>query len=157
VPLSLALALLILTACARGGSELYGWYALQSGMQLSGEKGTGPQGQTVFALLYTITPGQDRAIERQMPIPGLQGRPSLRLWAKATRVLHLAFVLVDDQGQEHECARTLVPGDWRELNFDDFRPPVGGWVQIVTVRLVDRTGGLGGQGPVSLKLVGLPQ
>jgi|GEM_PF-3232689 len=154
--LSLALGLLTLTACARGSSELHGWRAMQSGMELSEEKGTGPQGQTVVALLYTIVPGQDYAIAHQMPIQGLQGRPSLRLVAKATRVLHLAFVLVDDKGQEHECARTLLPGNWRELSFDDFQPSAEDWARIKAIRFEDRTGGLGGQGPVSMKLVGLP-
>lgn len=144
------------TACARGGSELNGWHALQPGMELSTEPKAGPHGEAVFALLYTIVSGQDYAIERRMPIQGLQGRPGLRLWAKATRVLHLAVVLVDDAGQEHECALTLVPGDWRELGFYDFQPEVDTWAQIVAVRFVDRTGRLGGQGPVSLKLVGLP-
>jgi len=135
---------------------LYGWKAVQRCVELSSEEGAGPEGETVLALLYTVAPGQDYAIERPMPIPRLQGRPVLRLMAKATRVLHLAVVLVDGQGQEHECARTLVPGNWRELNFGDFQPPVDDWAQITLVSVMDRTGGLGGQGPVSLKLVGLP-
>jgi hypothetical protein len=33
---------------------------------------------------------------------------------------------------------------------------VDDWEHVAVVRLVDRTGGLGGQGPVSLKLVDLP-
>lgn len=156
VRLALVVAMVALTACARGGSQLHGWSALQQGMELSSEVGAGPQGQTVLGLLYTIVPGQDYAIERRMPIDGLHGKPSLRLLANATRVLHLALVLVDDEGFEHESARTLSPGNWRELHYDMFQPPVDDWGQIVTVRLVDRTGGLGGQGPVSLKVVGLP-
>jgi len=156
VCLSLAAVLLTGTACLRGGSEVYGWRALQTGMELSSEEGAGPQGQSVLALLYTIVTGQDYAIERRVPVEGLEGQPSLRLMAKATRVLHLAVVLVDDKGREHECARTLLPGDWHELNYNAFQPPVHDWAQIVSIRFVDRTGGLGGQGPVSLKLVGLP-
>jgi len=155
--LSLLLMPLVMLSCARGQSKLDGWCAMQPGMELSYEKDAGPRGEDVFALLYTIIPGQDYAIEHRMPIQGLEGRPSLHLQAKATRILHLAFVLVDSEGQEHECARTLLPGNWRELQFDDFRPPVEDWAQIVTVRFVDRSGGLGGQGPVSLKLIGLPQ
>ena len=150
------LVLLTVTACVRGGSQVYGWHALETGMELSSEEGAGPQGQRVLGLLYTIVAGQDYAIERRMPVEGLQGQPSLRLMAKATRVLHLAVVLVDDKGREHECARTLLPGDWRELNYNAFQLPVHDWAQIVSIRFVDRTGGLGGQGPVSLKLVGLP-
>jgi hypothetical protein len=154
--LLLFLTLLTLSACAGGTSELNGWRGLQPGMELSLERGAGPRGETVFALLYTVAPGQDYAVERRMPIPGLVGKPELRLLARATRVLHLAFVLVDQAGQEHECALTLLPGDWRKLNYNDFQPPVGDWSQVAAVRLVDRTGGLGSQGPVSLKLVGLP-
>jgi len=153
--LACGVILLALTACGRGSGELYGWKAVQPGVELSSEEGAGPEGETVLALLYTVAPGQDYAIERPMPIPGLQGRPVLRLMAKATRVLHLAIVLVDGQGQEHECARTLVPGDWRELTLSAFAA-VDDWAQVAILRLVDRTGGLGGQGPVSLKLVGLP-
>jgi hypothetical protein len=154
--LTLSVAALALTACARASNEFGGWRALQPGMELSGAERAGPQGQTGLALLYTVVPGQDYAIESRLPIGGLEGPPSLRLMAKATRVLHLAVVLVDDDGSQHECARTLLPGDWRELNCDAFQPPVGGWAQITTMRFVDRTGELGGQGPVSLKLVGLP-
>ncbi len=153
--LACGVILLALTACGRGSGELYGWKAVQPGVELSSEEGAGPEGETVLALLYTVAPGQDYAIERPMPIPGLQGRPVLRLMAKATRVLHLAIVLVDGQGQEHECAHTLVPGDWRDLTLSAFAA-IDDWAQVAILRLVDRTGGLGGQGPVSLKLVGLP-
>lgn len=150
------MAVLALTACARGSNEFGGWRALQPGMELSGAERGGPQGQPALALLYTVAAGQDYAIERRLPIGGLEGRPVLRLMSKATRVLHLVVVLVDDDGNQHECARTLLPGDWRELNCDAFQPPVDDWAQIATIRFVDRTGGLGGQGPVSLRLVGLP-
>ena len=148
------LCLWALAACARGGSELHGWRAMQPEMELSWEDGAGPQGQDAFALLYTIATGQNYAIERAMPVRGLQGQLRLRLWARATRVVYLAIVLVDDHGLEYECTRTLLAGKWRELTFDDFRPPIQDWDQVVTVRLVDRLGSLGGQGPVSLKLVG---
>lgn len=154
--LTLAVAVLSLAACARGSSEVGGWSALRPGMELSSAEGAGPQGQPALALLYTIVTGQEYAIERYRRIGGLEGQPSLRLKAKATRALHLVVVLVDDGGIQHECARTLLPGDWRELNCDAFQPPVGDWAQITTMRLVDRTGVLGGQGPVSLRLVGLP-
>ena len=148
------LCLWALAACARGGSELHDWHALQPEMELSWEDGTGPEGQDAFALLYTVATGQDYAIERAMPVRGLQGQSGLRIWAKATRVVYLAVVLVDDHGLEHECTRTLLAGRWRELRFDDFRPRIQDWDQVVTVRLVDRLGSLGGQGPVSLKLAG---
>lgn len=147
---------LMLIACARGVQELHGWHALQQGTELTAELGAGPHGEDVLALLHTVTTGSDYAIERQLPEGVLQGKPSLLLWARATRVLHLAVVLVDDNGAEHECALTLLPGSWQELIYDGFEPPVGDWGQIVRIRVEDRTGGLGGQGPVSLKLVGLP-
>ena len=150
-------ASLALGACARGGRELNGWRALQPGMELSVERGAGPRGEDVLALLYTIVTGQDYAVERRLPAQGLQGPVELRLSARATRVLHLACVVVDTAGVEHEAALTLLPGDWRELRFRDLQPPIGDWAQGEALRLVDRTGGLGGQGPVSLKLVGMPQ
>jgi hypothetical protein len=143
-------------ACVRGTTQLRGWEATQPGMELSIEEHAGPHGEAVLALLYTVVTGKDYAIERRLPIDGLQGPPDLRLTARATRVLHLAAVLVDAPGTEHECALTLVPGEWRELRFDCFQPPVDDWTQISLLRLVDHTGELGGQGPVSLKLVGLP-
>lgn len=153
---SALLGLLAFTACARGQIEVSGWHVMQPGMEMSIDEGAGPQGEPVLALLYTIHTGQDYAIQRSMPVPGLEGEPRLYLWGRATRVLHLAVVLVDRDGREYECADTLVPGRWQELRFDEFRPSVGDWTQISIVRLVDRTGGLGGQGPVSLKLVGVP-
>jgi hypothetical protein len=148
--------LLASMACARGSSQVRGWTATQPGMELRIEERAGPRGEPTLALLYTIVTGTDYAIERRTPIQGREGRPHLRLMAKATRVVHLAVVLVDKQGTEHESARTLVPGEWRELSFGDFQPPVDDWGYVAVVRLVDRTGGLGGQGPVSLKLVDLP-
>jgi hypothetical protein len=125
-------------------------------MELSSAEHPGPQGEPALALLYTIVTGQEYAVERRLPTGGLEGRLSLPLMAKATRVLHLVVVLLDDDDNQHECARTLLPGGWRELNCDTFQPPVGDWAQITTMRLVDRTGVLGGQGPVSLRVVGLP-
>ena len=154
--LAAAVILLALTACRQGSSELRGWRAVNPGVDLSVEKDPGPEDQEVLALLYTIATGQDDVIERAMPGDGWQGIPALRLWAKTTRVLHLAVVLVDEQGQEHESARTLNPGDWKILDFDGFDPPLEDWEQVAVIRFVDRTGGLGGQGPVSLKLSGLP-
>jgi hypothetical protein len=71
-------------------------------------------------------------------------------------VLHLAVVLVDATGLEHEAARTLASGAWRDLRFDEFCPPLEDGADVRAIRIVDRTGTLGGQGPVSLKLVGLP-
>lgn len=150
------LGLVVLTACARGHAEVSGWRVMQSAMEMSIEEDAGPQGEPVLALLYTIRTGQDYAIQRGMPMPELEGKPALQLWGKATRVLHLALVLVDHDGREYECADTLVPGRWQELRFEEFSPSIGDWSQVSIVRLVDRTGGLGGQGPVSLKLVGLP-
>jgi hypothetical protein len=154
--LLLVSASLALGACARGGPEQNGWQALRPGMELSVERGAGPRGEDVLALLYTIVTGQDYAVERRLPAQGLQGPVELRLSARATRVLHLACVVVDRAGVEHEAALTLLPGDWRELCFRDLQPPIDDWAQAQTLRLVDRTGGLGGQGPVSLKLVGMP-
>ena len=144
-----------LTGCARGGSELHGWRTMQAGMELSWEQGAGPQGEGAFVLLYTVATGQDYAIQRHVPVESLQGPPNVRLWARATRILYLSFVLVDENGHEHQCARTLSTGKWRELNFDDFQPLIQDWSQVATLRLVDRIGSLGGQGPVSLKLAGL--
>jgi len=125
-------------------------------MELSLEPDGGPQGEPAMALLYTIVTGQDCAIERHVPGIDLEELPPLTLQARATRVLHLALVLVDAQGNSYECARTLRPGDWRSLEFGRFMPPAPDWGEVRLMRLEDRTGGLGGQGPVSLKLVGLP-
>jgi hypothetical protein len=122
-------------------------------MELRWEQGAGPEGQPAFALLYTIVTGQDYAIERSEPCPALPEEAPLRIWAKATRVLYLTLVLVDENGAEHSCARTLLPGKWRQLDFDALEPPVDDGTRSGTLRLVDRTGSLGGQGPVSLKLV----
>lgn len=157
VLLALLPALLSFVACARGSREWNGWVALEPSIELRSEPGGGPGGESALALLYALVPGAEYGIERQMPIAGLQGRPSLRLMARATRVLYVAVVLVDDQGLEHECARYLQPGEWRTLDFDTFEPPVADWSRITAIRFVDRTGLLIGQGTVSLKLVGLPQ
>jgi hypothetical protein len=143
-------------ACSKGESQLRGWHALQPGMEMRLESQAGPADETALALLYTITSGRDYAIERSLAGTGLSGRPELLLQAKATRVLHLALVLVDLAGQEHVCVRTLAPNGWRELQFTDWLPTIEDWASVQSMRLVDRTGGLGGQGPVSLKLVGLP-
>jgi len=154
--LLVALLALLLAACGHAASEASGWRALQSGMELSVETRGGPRGQDVLSLLYTIpVAGGDYAIERRMPVEGWQGRPALAVLASSTRVLFVAVVLVDREGREYECARTLLPAGWRELQFD-FQPGIDDWADVVTVRFVDRTGGLGGQGPVSLKLIGLP-
>jgi len=144
-------------ACAKGSATLDGWRALQPGMELKHERGIGPSGETAFCLLYTITPGENYAIEHTATLAQLKGAPVLRLHARATRVLHLAVVLNDRSGQAHESAQTLLPGTWRELVFDDFQPDLSDWSSVASVQFVDRTGGLGGQGPVSLKLLGLPQ
>lgn len=149
--------LLSLVACTTGSNELDGWTALQPGMELRSEPGRGPQGEPVLALMYSIVPRTEYGIERQMPIPGLEGRPSLRLMARATRVLYLAVVLLDSEGREHECANLLQPGEWRTLEFDAFKPAVDDWSQVTAIRFMDRTGLLIGQGSVSLKLVGLPR
>jgi hypothetical protein len=155
--LGLMFMLLGLVACAKGSSQLNGWSALQPGMELWSEPGRGPHGEPVMALLYALVPGNEYGIERQMPIPGLQGRPSLQLMAKATRVLYLAVVLLDSEGNEHKSAALLQPGDWRALEFDAFQPAVADWSEIMAVRFMDYTAVLIGQGSVSLKLVGLPQ
>ena len=154
--LSAAVVLALLAACSRGSTELLGWRATRPGMELSLEPNGGPQGEPAIALLYTIVTGQDYAIERDVSGTRLEQRPGLTLHARATRVLHLALVLVDAQGNPYECARTLRPGDWRALEFGPFLPPAPDWGEVRLIRLEDRTGGLGGQGPVSLKLVGLP-
>jgi hypothetical protein len=153
----LAVLLLSLAGCAKGSSELDGWTVLQPGMELWSEPGRGPRGEPVFALLYTLVPGTEYGIERSMPIPGLAGRPSLQLMAKATRVLYLAVVLLDIEGHEHKCATLLQPAEWRTLEFDAFQPAVADWSQITAIRFMDYTALLIGQGSVSLKVVGLPQ
>jgi hypothetical protein len=155
--LCLTFMLFSLVACARGSSQLDGWNALQPGMELRSEPDRGPNGEPVLALLYALVPGTEYGIERQMPIPGLEGRPSLRLMAKSTRVLYVAVVLLDSEGHEHKCASLLQPGEWRTLDFDTFEPAVADWSQITAVRFMDYTALLIGQGSVSLKLVGLPQ
>jgi hypothetical protein len=155
--LCVTLILSSIVACARGSTQLNGWNALQPDMELRPEPGRGPNGEPVLALLYALVPGTEYGIERQMPIPGLEGRPSLRLMAKASRVLYLAVVLLDSEGQEHKGTTVLEPGDWRTLEFDTFEPGVTDWSQISAVRFMDYTGLLIGQGSVSLKLVGLPQ
>lgn len=157
VALCVTLVLFSLGACARGGSELDGWTVLQPGMELRSEPGRGPQGEPVLALLYALVPGTEYGIERQMPIAGLEGRPSLKLMARTNRVLYVAVVLVDAEGRDYECGRDIQPGEWRTLDFVAFEPAVGDWSQIKAVRFIDRTGLLIGQGPVSLKLVGLPR
>ena len=150
-----ALLLLALVSCRQASSELYGWRARTPGVELYSEKEPGPGGQPVLGLLYTIATGQDYAIELPAPSGGWEGCPALHMWGKATRVLHLALVLVDEEGIEHRSTQTLLTGDWSELSFDAFEPPLENCRQVTLLRLVDLTGGLGGQGPVSLKLVGL--
>ncbi len=132
-----------------------GWRALQPGMEQRLEVGAGPHGQDVLALLYTMSPGGTYAIERELSAGELNGPVELPLWGKATRVLHLAAVIVDERGVEHECALTLVPDDWRDLTM---RFPSGpaSWAAVRSIRLEDRTGLLGGQGPASVKIAGLP-
>jgi hypothetical protein len=154
--LVILLVSLLLCACRKGSSEVLGWQATQPGMDLRIEPGAGPGGQDVLAALYTIMPPREYSLERRMPASGLQGIPKLKLMGRATRVLHLSLVLLDKEGAAHECVRTLQPGDWRELVFDQFRPEIDGWSDVEQLRLADLTGTLGGQGPVSLKLVGLP-
>jgi hypothetical protein len=153
----LALTLLSFVGCAKGDGEVGGWTALQPGMELWSEPGSGPHSEPVLALLYTLVPDTEYGIERPMPIPGLTGRPSLQLTAKATRVLYLAVVLLDTAGHEHKCATLLQPGEWRTLEFDVFQPAVADWSQITSMRFMDYTALLIGQGAVSLKVVGLPQ
>ncbi len=150
------LALGLLSGCRSRSSEWEGWRAVKPGMEISTEEGAGPNGEDATALLYTMVTGQEYAIERGTTDLGLVGPLELRLWCKATRALHLAVVLVDAQGQAHECARTYVPDEWRELAFDRFIPAITRWEDVKTLRLVDLTAVLGGQGPVSLKVVGLP-
>ncbi len=156
VRLMLGMLLSFCFACSPGRSGPLGWRAVQPGMEMRLEPQAGPAGETVLALLYTIAPGRDYAIEYSRPGTSLVGKPDLRVQARATRVLHLALVLVDQEGQEHQCVRTLLPDGWRELQFAEWAPNVEDWASVETMRLVDRTGGLGGQGPVSLKLAGLP-
>jgi hypothetical protein len=150
------IVLLSLAACTAQSERAGGWRALDAGMDLTLEHKAGPQGQAALGLFYSITSGQICALEQQIASEGLVGLPPLRFWAKAARVLHLAIVLADDSGVEHECALTLAPGGWRELLCAEFLPPVSDWGAVRTMRVEDRTGMLGGQGPVSLKLAGLP-
>jgi len=154
--LTLIVAALAVSGCARGSGTLAGWRTVQPGMELALEQGDGPDGEDVLALLYTMATGQEYAIEHDMPIAGLVGAASVQLQGRSTRVLHLAIVLVDTEGREYECARTLRPDGWQVLAFDCFQPSPPEWSGVAKLRLVDRTAALGSQGPVSLKLVGLP-
>ena len=153
---SLLLAAALIGACARGSATLGGWRAMQPGVELTLEQGKGPQGEDALALLYTMATGQEYGIEHDMPMSGLAGRPGLSLQARATRVLHLAIVIVASDGAEYECARTLRPDGWQELVFNSFPAEAPEWSGVSRLWLVDRTAALGSQGPVSLKLVGLP-
>ena len=155
--LCLTLILFTLAGCARGTNELDGWTALQPGVELRSEPGRGPNGEDVVALLYALVPRNEYGIERRMPIPGLEGHPRLQLMARSTRMLYLAVVLLDSEGNEHKSATVLQSGDWHTLQFDTFEPAVDDWSQIAAIRLMDYTGLLIGQGSVSLKLVGLPR
>jgi len=158
-PLLLCLALLLVATagCAGGATELQGWTALQPGMELRSEPGRGPNGEDVVALLYALVPGNEHGIERPVPVSGWEGRPGLQLVARSTRVLYLAVVLLDGAGREFKSTAVLRPGDWRTLHFATFEPAVDDWSQVTTLRVMDYTGLLIGQGSVSLKLVGLPQ
>lgn len=91
-----------------------------------------------------------------MPSGMGQSEPEVDLRLRATRVLHLHVILVDNVGVEHAAAGTLAPGGWREMRFDGFCPALADGATVRAMRIVDRTGALGGQGPVSLKVVGLP-
>ena len=152
----LLLLLISGSACKRGEPELAGWRATDPSTDLMLESGAGPSGEDVTALLYTMSSGGVYAIEHSGPPPMVNDRPSLVLQARATRALYLAIVLVDENGREYECGRSLTPGDWRMLRFDEFEGFAAG-TRVVLTRLVDRTAQLGSQGPVSLKLVGLTQ
>jgi len=133
-----------------------GWRALQPEIDIKLEDGLGAHGGPVLSVLHTIVPGTSYAIERST-VEGMgHGVPEMHLWLQATRALHLALVLVDDAGVEHEAARTLPPGGWRQIRFAQFCPPLEEGTGVRAMRVVDRTGMLGGQGPVSLKLIGLP-
>jgi hypothetical protein len=142
--------------CATRLSSAAGWRALQPGVDVRLDEGCGPDGASVLSVLYTVVPGSSYAIERSTPAGIAQAEPEVHLTLRATRVLHLAVVLVDEAGLEHEAARTLAAGGWRELRFAEFCPPMGDGADIRAMRIVDRTGALGGQGPVSLKVCGLP-
>jgi hypothetical protein len=155
--MALAVAqLLLLGGCATRLSALAGWRALQAGINIRLDDGLAANRDSVLSVTYTIVPGRSYGIERPMQMAMGHGRPEVHLQLKATRVLHLALVLIDETGMEHEAARTLTPGGWRSLHFDDFCPPLEDGTGVRAMRIVDRTGALGGQGPVSLKLVGLP-
>jgi hypothetical protein len=156
VVLGLSLLVTLTSACAKGDTELGVWRALNPGMELYRESGAGPHGEDAFGLLYTIVPGRDYAVERPWSMSEQGDIADLYLLATTTRVLYLSVVLVDETGQEYESALTLLPNGWRELRFSTYQPALTVSTQIAKLRLVDRTGGLGGQGVVSLKLVGLP-
>jgi hypothetical protein len=152
----LALITLAITACDRGASELDGWRASDQGTDLWLEARSGPEGEDVLAMLYTMSTGTEYVIEREGPPPMRDGRPAVTLRARSTRTLYLTLALVDSSGQAYECSRILAPGEWRTLDFEQFSGDPGDGLDIVTMRLIDRTALLGSQGPVSLKLVGLP-
>lgn len=156
IALTALLLLVAGSACDRGGPELAGWRATDPSTDLALEPESGPNGEDVAALLYSMSTGVVYVIERSGPPPLVNGLPSLSLQARATRTLYLAVVLVDEDGREYECGRNLSPGDWRTLGFDQFDGFAAG-TKVVKTRLVDRTAQLGSQGPVSLKLVGLTQ
>ena len=151
-----AAQLFLLGGCATKLSAVAGWRVLQAGIDIRLDDGLAAKTASVLSVTYTVVPGKSYAIERPMQMGMGHGRPEVHLQLKATRVLHLALVLIDETGIEHEAARTLSPGGWRRLHFDEFCPPVEDGAGVRAMRIVDRTGALGGQGPVSLKLVGLP-
>ena len=150
------MAMLGFAACAKGEPEVGGWRAQQPGVQMRLEAGAGPAGETALIVQYTIIPGRDYAIEFGEDGSGVLGERGLQLQAKATRVLHLALVLVGNEGQQHERVHTLLPNAWQALQFPGRIQAADGWEQVQALRLIDRTGGLGSQGPVTLKLAGLP-
>ncbi len=150
-----AAQLVALNGCAARLPSAAGWHATEPGVALKLEGGD-PDGVLALSVVYTVATGRSYAIEHPAPAGIGQGQPEIDLYLTATRVLHLAVVLVDNAGIEHEAARTLASGGWRKLRFAQFCPPLQDGADVRAMRIVDRTGSLGGQGPVSLKIVGLP-
>jgi len=127
--------------------------ALRPEVEVWIEPDVGPAGEDALSLIYTVLTGQDYGIERPVQMSSADAGPVVLL-ASATRVVPLSLVMLDASGAVHVCSRVVSPGTWTQVVFDCPAPTDN--ITFTRMRLVDLTGSLGGQGPVSLKLIGLP-